>query len=699
MTKKSRAADAAAALTPPRAAQRPVQAEYHGTLLEDPFHWLRDPGYPTVTDTAVLAHLEAENAYFNGVMAPLQPVIETLFAEMKGRIKEDDSSVPVEEHGWFYQWRFETGAQYRRWYRRAADGGAEQLLLDEPALAEGKEFFRLGGLSVSPDGRLLAYAVDDSGAERFTLRIKSLETGEALPIAISETMGTPVWSADGRVLLYTVLNAEWRPFQIRAHVLGEAVEQDRLLYQEPDSGFRVSIGKSQSEDLIFLVTGDHVTSEIRFVPASDVFSDPVVIAARRPGRQYDADHDGESLYLRVNDTHRNFRIVKAPVEAPGPEHWVEVIGGGDTHYIRHFAAFRELLAIEERIDGLDQIRLLGADGADRFVTFPDAAYQVRLGANPAPAPTGLRLEYSSMVRPATTYEFDPATGELLTLKVQEIPSGYDAADYVSQRLLARARDGATIPISIVHRRDWTRHAGRPLHLYGYGAYGIGMAPSFSSSRVSLLDRGFAYAIAHIRGGDELGYGWYEAGKLFKRTNTFNDFIDAARFLIGEGYAETGGISISGGSAGGQLMGVVVNEAPELWRAAVAHVPFVDALNTMLDGSLPLTPAEWPEWGDPVTDKAAFDFIRSYSPYDNVAGHAYPALMVTAGLNDPRVTYWQPAKWVARLRLVKTDDNVLILKTNMGAGHGGKSGRFDRLQEVAEEYAFVLDAFGLATARP
>ncbi len=603
--------------------------------------------------------------------------------------------MPVEEHGWFYQWRFETGAQYRKWYRRPAAGGAEQLLLDEPALAAGKEFFKLGGLSISPDGRLLAYAVDESGAERFTLRVKDLATGEILPFEMTETMGTPVWSADSGVLLYTVVNAEWRPYQIRAHVLGEPVAQDRLLYQEDDSGFRVAVAKSQSEALIFLVTGDHVTSEVRFVPAADVFAAPALVSVREPGRQYEVDHDGEQLYLRVNDTHRNFRIVQAPVATPGPAHWVEVIAGSDTHYLRQIVAFRGLLAIEERIDGLDQIRLRGADGTDRRVAFPDAAYQVGLGANPSPDPKHLRLEYSSMSRPATTFELDLATDTLATLKVQEIPSGYDAADYVTERLLAPARDGVSIPISIVHRKDWSRHAGKPLHLYGYGAYGLGMPPSFSSARVSLLDRGFAYAIAHIRGGDELGYGWYEDGKLFKRTNTFNDFIDAARFLVAEGYATTGGISISGGSAGGQLMGVAANDAPELWRAIVAHVPFVDALNTMLDATLPLTPAEWPEWGDPITDKAAFDFLRSYSPYDNVAAHDYPAIMVTAGLNDPRVTYWEPAKWVAKLRLVKTDSHVLVFKTNMGAGHGGKSGRFERLREVAEEYAFLLDAFDLA----
>jgi oligopeptidase B len=695
MSQSSRAGAAAASLTPPSASQRPFRTEHHGVVLEDPYHWLRDPEYPRVGDAAILAHLAAENTYFNGVMAPLAPLIETLYSELQGRIERDEASVPVEEHGWLYQWRFEAGAQYRKWYRRPAGGGTEQLLLDEPALAAGSDFFKLGGLSASPDGRLLAFAVDDSGAERFDLRVKDLATGEILPFIISQTMGTPVWSRDGRVLLYAVVNAEWRPYQIKAHVVGETVEQDRLLYQEPDPGFRVGLGKSQSEALIFLETGDNVTSEIRFVPAAAPFTAPVLIAARQPGRRYDADHDGETLVLRVNDTHRNFRIVRAPPTTPGPEHWVELIAGSDAHYIRHLVAFRTLLAIEERRDGLDQIRLVGADGTDRLVEFPDAAYQVRLGANPAADPAGIRIEYSSLSRPATTFRYDRATAALATLKVQQIPSGYDPADYVTARLNAPARDGRMVPISIVHHRDWHPDEGRPLHLYGYGAYGIGMPPSFSASRVSLLDRGFAYAIAHIRGGDELGYGWYESGKLFQRTNSFNDFIDAARFLIERGYARAGGISISGGSAGGQLMGVVANQAPELWRAVVAHVPFVDALNTMLDPTLPLTPAEWPEWGDPITDKAAFEYIRSYSPYDNVAPRAYPAMMVTAGLNDPRVTYWEPAKWVAKLRLLATDGAVLIFKTNMGAGHGGKSGRFDRLREVAEEYAFLIDAFGLA----
>ena len=677
---------------PPVAALKPYSYERHGLMIEDPYHWLRDPKYPIVDDPEILAHLKAENDYFRTVMQPLEPLVETLLAEMKGRIKEDDSSVPVEENGYLYQWRFEKGAQYRKWYRRAVAGGSEELLLDEPALAAGKDYFRLGAFSISPDGKLLAYSADDSGAERFTLYVKDLATGAMMPIEISETVGQPAWSADSRVLVYTVVNQAWRPYQIKAHVLGSAVADDKILYEETDEGFRVSVGKSHSQEVIFLLTGDHVTSEIRFIPTADPFSAQRLIARREPGREYHVDHGGGALYVRVNDTHKNFRIVRASLEAPESANWVELVAGSEERYIRRLTAFERFLVLEERHAGLDQVILRTPDGAEVAVEFPEAAYQAKLGDTPALDPAAIRLEYSSMATPATTYEFDVATRRLKVLKVQEIPSGYDPADYVTERLMAPTRDGVLVPISLVYRKGWTKGQGEPLHLYGYGAYGLGISPSFSSARISLLDRGFVYAIAHIRGGDEFGYGWYEAGKLERRRNTFNDFIDAARFLERQGYAAPGGVSASGASAGGQLMGVIVNEAPELWRAVVAHVPFVDALNTMQDATLPLTPPEWPEWGNPITDKAAFDQIRSYSPYDNVEARDYPRLMITAGLNDPRVTYWEPAKWAAKLRALKTDSNVLVSKTNMGAGHGGKSGRFDRLTEVAEEFAFVIDAF-------
>ena len=669
----------------------PISTTHHGIQLDDPYAWLRDPAYPTVSDPRILEFLERENRAFEDWARPLQPAIDGIAAELKGRIKEDDASVPVENDGYLYRWRFATGAQYRRWYRQPVGGGDEQLVLDEPALAEGLAYFRLSDLQPSPDGKLLAYAVDTNGSERFTIRVKDVASGALLADVIDETAGGIVWSADGTMLLYARLNPEWRPYQVLAHRLG-AEAPPALVYEEQDPGFRVSVHRSQSRELILVSTGDHVTTEVLFAPAADPLATLRQAARRQAGVMNEVDHGGGRLVIRSNDTHRNFRVATATLAAP--LEWRELIAGSDRHYIRSVTPFGALMAIEERIEGLDQIRLRDWDGAERYVRFPDAAYEVHLGANPMPAPERLRIVYSALNRPLTEFDADPATGQLATLKVQEIPSGYDANAYTTERLMAPARDGARIPISIVHRRDWQRRRGAPLHLYGYGAYGLGMEPSFSAARVSLLDRGFAYAIAHIRGGDELGRGWYEDGKLERRWNTFNDFIDAARFLIEEGYAEAGSISISGGSAGGQLMGVAANVAPELWRAVVAHVPFVDSLNTMLDGSLPLTPPEWPEWGNPITDEAAFRYILSYSPYENVSAQAYPPMLVTAGLNDPRVTYWEPAKWVAKLRATKTDDHLLLLKTNMTAGHGGRSGRFEALREVAEAYVFILSAFGL-----
>ncbi len=680
--------------TPPRAARKPHSFTAQDVEIEDPYTWLRDPGYPEVSDPEILDHLKAENAYFESVMAPQAALTETIFQELKGRIKEDDASVPAKDGAYLYHWRFAPGAQYRTWLRRPVAGGAEEVLLDEPTLAEGQDFYRLGDLEVSPDDSLLAWADDSDGSERFVVRIKSLASGSVLDEAIPNTSGSVLWAADSRTLLYIELNENLRPFRVRAHVLGSPVAEDRVLYEEADDGFFVHIGETQSRAFLLIRAGDHVTSEIRLLPAAEPFAEAVVVAPREAGHEYDLDHAGDRLFIRTNDRHKNFRIVTAPVATPGRDHWQELIGPSDRHYLRGLDAFKDQLVVRERIDGLDQVRIRRhADGEEHYVAFPEASYAAGLGQNPEFAIDRLRLVYTSMVTPPTVFDYDLATRQLETRKVQEIPSGYDPARYVTKRLLATARDGTRVPISLVHAKDFPLDGRGALHLYGYGAYGLGMSPSFSTARLSLLDRGFAYAIAHIRGGDELGYHWYEDGKLDRRNNTFNDFADCARHLIAEGYAAEGGISISGGSAGGTLVGVAINDEPRLWRAAVAHVPFVDVLNTMLDDSLPLTPMEWPEWGDPITDKAAFELIRSYSPYDQVSAQAYPPLLITAGLNDPRVTYWEPAKWAAKLRATKTDDNLLLLKTNMGAGHGGKSGRYESLREVAEEYTFLLMAFG------
>ena len=683
---------------PPIAERRPHSVAAHGRSIDDPYFWLRDPGYPDVTDGDVLAYLEAENGWFERAMAPHQGLVDTLFEEMKARIKEDDSSVPQKDGDYIYWRAFEVGAQYRKWYRRPADapedGSADQLILDEPALAEGHEYFRLGAVSVSPCGRYLAFAIDTDGGERFEARIRDLATGDMLPDVIPGTLSALVWTSDSKALLYSLANESWRTDNARVHVLGTPLTADREIFHEDDEGFRVSIGLTSSEKWIVIATGDHVTSEVWLVPADDPFATPRLVSARQEGREYDVDeHDGW-LYIRVNDTHTNFRLVKAPVDDPGE--WREAIAPDDHFYLTDVTLFKTFYVTEGRLDGLDQIEIRDYEtNTPKRLEFPEASYSASLDDNPEYDVTKIRIGYESMVTPDTIYDYHLVDGRRELLKVQEIPSGYDASRYRTQRLTIAARDGTYVPVSIVYPADFPMDGSGRLHLYGYGAYGLAMEPGFSTSRLSLLDRGFAYAIAHIRGGDDLGQQWYLDGKLDKRTNTFNDFVDVAKGLIEQGFTRAGRITISGGSAGGELMGAVMNSDPALWGVVVAHVPFVDVLNTMLDPSLPLTPGEWPEWGNPIEDEKAFDLIASYCPYQNVKAQAYPPLLVTAGLNDPRVTYWEPAKWVAKLREKKTDDNVLLLKTNMGAGHGGKSGRWESLKETAEEFAFILWQMGMA----
>jgi oligopeptidase B len=677
---------------PPRAEPRPFSYERHGYTIEDPYAWLKDPLYPTVKDEDVLAYLKAENAYFEAAMAPHSALVDTLFEEMKGRIKEDESSVPMRERDWLYWWAFRPGTQYRTWYRRPVAGGGEQVIFDEPAEAEGKEYFRTGAIGISPDGRLAATLVDDSGSERFDLRIRDLATGKDIETVSDVAIGHPVWTSDSRGIVFTEVNDNWRSYRARYHRLGTDASEDVTLYEETQElGFSVGVGISQDESLIFISTGDNSTSEVRFVPAGDPTAPPVLISPRREKRQYSVDSAHGRLWIRTNDEHVNFRIAEADPAAPGE--WKTVIPGSDRVYLTGHTSYRDHLAISERVDGLDQLRLRSYDGSEERIPFAEAAYSASFGNNPEFAPEAYRIHYSSMVTPATVYDYHPEANRLEVLKVQEIPSGYDPSRYVSERLMLPARDGRKVPVSVVYRKGFRKDGEGKLYLYAYGAYGYAVPPSFSTSAISLLDRGYAYAIAHIRGGDDLGYDWFLQGKLENRGNTFNDFVDSARGLIAEGFSRPGNIAISGGSAGGELMGVVVNTDPELWGAVVADVPFVDVLNTMLDESLPLTPGEWTEWGNPIEDKAAFELIRSYSPYDQVKPQAYPPMLITGGLNDPRVTYWEPAKWAAKLRAARTDDNLLLLKINMGAGHGGKSGRWERVREIAEAFAFVLTQIG------
>ena len=678
--------------TPPIAAKKPRATTHHGITLQDDYAWLRDPAYPKVEDAEILAHLKAENAWFEARMTPHAGLVETLFQEMKGRIKEDDSSVPQRYGDYLYWVKFEEGAQYPQHYRRPAAGGGDELLLDEVALAEGHEYFRLGQYAVTRDGRLLAYATDTDGGERFTVRFKDLATGALLPDEIPRTLGNIEWVEGNRALAYGHANENWRTDSIRLHRLGTPVESDIELYHENDDGFRAEASLSAQEDWLIIATGDHETSEVRLVPALDPTAEPILVRARQPGVEYDVDVRDGTVWVHTNDEHVNFRLATAPLETP--DEWTAAIPGSDQFYLNGFALFADFVVTEGRLDGLDQVELRDyADLKAKPIVFPEASYVAGLGDNPEYAIDKLRLSYQSMVTPGSVYDYHVGTGELELLKQQEIPSGYFKTLYTTERLQIRARDGTMIPVSVMQRRD--RKPGGPLHLYAYGAYGYAYPPGFSVTRLSLVNRGMAFAIAHIRGGDDLGRNWYLSGKKLGRWNTFTDFVDVAKGLVESGHTKAGKISISGGSAGGQLMGVVANTDPALWGAVVADVPFVDCLATMLDESLPLTPGEWPEWGDPVRSKQAFAYILSYSPCDQVASQIYPPMLVTGGLTDPRVTYWEPAKWVAKLRELKTDSNELLLKINMGAGHGGKSGRFESIREVAEQYAFVLWQLGLA----
>lgn len=686
---------------PPVAEKREHSFTRHGITISDPYHWLKDQSYPTIDDADVLDYVKAENAWFEQQMAPRQALVDTLFEELKGRVKEDDSSVPQKDGDYLYWTEYEEGKEYRLWYRQpvAAKGtdADKQLMLNENDLAEGKEYFRLGALSVSDSGRYLAYSYDDNGSERFTARIKDLQTGTLLDDVIPETLSGLIWVKNDTGIVYGKANANWRTDNARLHMVGTPVEQDIELYKEEDEGFRVGAGLSAQEDWLIISTGDNETSEVRLVRADDPTGEQVIVKPRVKGVEYSVDIRDGKIFIHTNDDHVNFRLATASFDAPGE--WSTEIAGSDEFYLTDFDLFKGFYVTEGRLNGLDQVQMRFYDNAANItpIAFPEDSYSAGLSNNPEYDVSTLRLTYESMVTPDSVYDYHLSDARLELLKQQEIPSGYDASLYVTKREMIKARDGTMVPVSVVMRKDRDTINGAeagPLHLYAYGAYGYAVPPGFSSSRLSLLDRGMAYGIAHIRGGDDLGRDWYLQGKLNARTNTFNDFVDVAKGLAAKGYTQEGLISASGGSAGGELMGVVVNTDPDLWKAVVADVPFVDVLNTMLDETLPLTPGEWPEWGNPIESKQAFAYILSYSPYDQVIAQDYPAMLVTAGLNDPRVTYWEPAKWVARLRDMKTDDNELLLKTNMGAGHGGKSGRFSSLYEAAEEYAFLLSHHGI-----
>jgi oligopeptidase B len=654
----------------------------------DDYFWLRDRA-----DPAVVAYLEAENRYTAGVMRHTEGLQERLYQEMRQRIKETDLSVPERVDDYLYYNRTEAGGQYPILCRRHGEGGVEEILLDQNPLAAGHGYFRLGASAVSPDHRLLAYSVDTSGAEEFTLYIKDLVTGELFAESIVNTSHDVAWANDSRTLFYIVLDEARRPCRLYRHLVGTNPSKDVLVYFEPDASFFLGISRTRSRSYLLLDISSHSTSEVRFVSADRPEEPFHVVQPRASGIEYTVSHHGDRFFITTNDAAPNFRLVQAPVTIPGREHWSAVLPYRPEVKLDATDAFRDHLVVYERASGLRQIRVLDlASGGEHLISFPEPVYTVRAHGNPEFDTTLLRFTYTSLVTPSSVVDYDLAGRTWTVRKQTEVLGGYDPSLYRSERLSATAPDGTTVPISLVYRLPLRLDGQRPLLLNGYGAYGLSYDPTFSSNNLSLLDRGFVVAIAHVRGGEEMGRAWYDGGRLLNKRSSFTDFIAAAEYLIGKGYSSTDRFVINGGSAGGLLMGAVTNMRPQLFRAVLAEVPFVDVVNTMLDASLPLTIIEYDEWGNP-NERAAYEYIRSYSPYDNVQAQYYPHMLVTAGLNDPRVAYWEPAKWTAKLRAKKTDGNRLLLRTNMGAGHGGPSGRYDHLREVAFKYAFVLDVLG------
>lgn len=682
--------------TPPIAEKRPETTTWHGREKTDDYAWLRDDNWrkvmrdPSALNPDIRAYLEAENAYADAVMAPLKGEVETLFAEMKGRVKEDDSSVPLPDGEWAYYRRFREGGQHPVFCRRARDGGDEQVLFDGDAAAKGTSYFKLGAFEHSPDHALAAYAVDLNGSEIFTIRLRDLERGEDLPDVIAGANGGLAWSADGKTILYTVLDDNHRPHAVRRHRLGADSKDDPWVYTEQDPGFFVGVSLTESRRYFVISVHDHQTSEAYLIAADAPEREPQLVAPRVVGTEYHLSDQDDRFLIRTNaEAAEDFKIMAAPLDAPGPENWTEVVAHQPGRLILSLATFKDHWVRMERVEALPRIVIVGPEGAAHSIDFDEEAHALGLGGSYEYDTAILRFTYSSMTTPERVYDYDMANRQRTLRKEQDVPSGHDPDDYVTRRLHVPAPDGERVPVSVLYRRDTPLDGAAPVLLYGYGAYGMAMPAAFGTPRLSLVDRGFIFAIAHVRGGMDKGYRWYRDGRMENKKNTFSDFAAAADGLIAEGMTAAGRIAAHGGSAGGMLMGAAANLRPELFGAVLADVPFVDVLNTMLDDTLPLTPPEWPEWGNPIECPEAYDCIRSYSPYDNVAAKDYPHIFVTAGLTDPRVTYWEPAKWVAKLREMKTDPHTICLKTNMDAGHGGAAGRFDRLRETAELYAFVL----------
>ncbi len=659
----------------------------HGDTLVDSYYWLKERENPDV-----VSHIKAENEYCDAVMAHTAKLQEELFTEMKARIKEEDESVPTRMKGNYYYSKTVAGKQYVEFYRKIGSLDAEpQLLLDCNQLAEGKDYFSIGAYQISPNQRYIAYSTDTSGSERYNLVIKDLETGELLSDELTD-VSSVTWAADNKTIFYTIRDEAWRPYKVFYHNVGTKQSDDKEVYHEKDGRFNVYTYLSKDERYVIIGIGSQITSEYRLIPADNPTAQPKVFAARKQGVEYDIASHGDKFYIRTNlDGAVNFKIMETPANATDWKNWKDVIAYNPDMKIEYFDEFKDYLSVMVREGGLRKIMIYKlADKSTEYISMPDPAYTLGMRSNPNFDDTKMQYVYNSMTRPSTTYEYDMATKQQTILKQAELGVPYNPDDYQSERIFATASDGTQIPISIVYKKGMEKNGHNPTLLYGYGSYGASMDASFSSTRLSLLDRGFVYALAHIRGGSDMGEQWYLDGKLMKKKNTFTDFIACAEKLIADKYTVSEHLGIMGASAGGLLIGAVINMRPDLFKAAIADVPFVDVMNTISDPSLPLTIGEYEEWGNPTEDKEAYEYMKSYSPYDNVTQREYPNILAIAGFNDPRVSYWEPAKWVQKIRENNLGDNVVILYTNMGAGHGGASGRYDYLKEVALDYAFLID---------
>ena len=679
------------ALEPPVAKRVPHELENHGHVRVDDYYWLKERENPEVT-----AYLAAENDYTKAVMAHAEELQESLYREIVARIKKDDESVPYKLGDYYYYERYVEGGEYPIYCRKRSLEAAEEVMLDVNRLARGHEFFDVRGLRVSSGQNILAYATDSVGRRFYTLRFRDLETGEDLEDAIPNVSGNSAWANDNRTIFYTRQHSETlRWYQIYRHVLGTDPSADTLVYEEEDEEFNCFVFKTKSKRFVVLGCQQTLSSEYRFLEADDPDGDFRVFLPREREHEYSIDHFGEKFLIRTNHEAKNFRLMETPISATGKENWKEVIPHREKVFLHDFEIFRDHLVVSERKDGLIQMRVMTWEGGEEhYLDFGEPAYLARFKDNREFDTRVLRYAYTSLTTPNSVYDYDMVGRQVTLMKEEEVLGGFDKANYQTERLHAPAADGTLIPISLAYRKDKFKKDGRsPLLLYGYGSYGATLDASFRSYRLSLLDRGFVFALAHIRGGQELGRDWYENGKLMKKKNTFTDFIDCAKYLIEQQYTHPEVLFAEGGSAGGLLVGAVTNMAPELFHGVVSHVPFVDVLTTMLDPDIPLTTSEYDEWGDP-NEKEAYEYMLSYSPYDNLEAKAYPNILVTTGLHDSQVQYWEPAKYVAKLRTLKTDSNRLLLKTNMEAGHGGASGRFKRHRETALAYAFLLDLVGI-----